>query len=134
MHEMSIINEEARGFAGLIAKVMAPLNQKEEFKQKFKNTERTFILNPLNLDHAAIIIIDKGTIKVKSVSNKPKENLKKKVLGWDGYLGMDSQVFLSVAMKRLSIIGVGLKVLTGKVKLKGITKLLALLKVFDLLN
>jgi len=134
---MSAINLEEkkiRGFAGIIAKSLAPLNENEKFKKKFSGTNLQFLLNAVNVNFAALIIIDSGKLKVESIPNKPKENLKKKIIGWDAYLEMDTQTFLAVSMKRITIIGLGKKILTRKVKIKGIRKLIILLKVFSLLN
>jgi hypothetical protein len=73
-------------------------------------------------------------LKVESVPNKPESNLKKKLIGWDGFISMDSQIFLALAMNRISIVGISLKWILGKVKMRGILKLLALLSIFDFLK
>ena len=129
-----IISEQPRGFAGLIARIMEKLNDNPDFKESFKNVNRKYILNATNLDWAAFIEINNGTIKVRSVPNKPRENLKKKVLDWDGFLEMDSRLFLKIALKRISFLKIGFKWITGKIKMKGITKLLTLLKIFNYLE
>ena len=134
MTDSEIIIKEPRGFAGLIANVMLPLNEKPSFKEAFKNTQRKYLFNATNLNYAALVIIDKGTLKVESVPNKPHSNLKKKVIGWDGFVSMDTQTFLALAMKRISMMKVGLKWIFRKVKMKGILKLLPMLKLFDLLQ
>ena len=72
MSDTNLINDIPRGFAGLIAQVLAPINENAKFKKKYKNIDKTFVLNAPNLDNAAVIIIKNGEIKVKSVPNKPK--------------------------------------------------------------
>ena len=134
MSDSSIIMEKPRGFALLIANVMSPLNENPNFKKMFKNTKRKYLINASNLDYAALICIDSGELTIQSVPNKPKTNLKKKVTGWDGLVSMDSQTFLALAMKRISIMKVGLKWIFGNVKMKGLFKLLPMLKLFDLLQ
>ena len=134
MDKNSLIDPNARGFAGLIKSIMEPLNENLEFKEKFKNLDRKFLINASNLDHAALISVNQGILKVKSVPNKPESNLKKKLIGWDGYISMDSQIFLALAMNRISIVGIGIKWILGKVKMKGILKLLALLRIFEFLK
>lgn len=134
MSESNIIIDKARGFAGLIENVMGALNDNPNFKEEYKNIQRKYLINASNLDFAALVIIDKGVLSVKSVPNKPKTNLKKKIIGWDGLVSMDSQTFLGLAMKRTSIIKIGLKWIFGDVKLKGILKLLPMLKLFKLLQ
>ena len=134
MSESNIVLNEARGFAGLIENVMGPLNDNSEFQEAFKDTQRKILINATNLNYAALIIIDKGSLSVQSVPNKPKSNLKKKIVGWDGYVAMDTQIFLALAMRKISMIKLGLKMLTGKVKMRGIFKLLSMLKLIKILT
>lgn len=56
----------------------------------------------------------------------------KKVSG-DAYVEMDTQIFLAIVMNRLSILGIVKKWLVRQIKMKGIRKLLILLKVINLL-
>ncbi len=132
--EIKIIEKKARGFAGLIANVVEPLNKNPKFKEQFKNTKRKYLINALNLNYAALITIEKGTLIIESVRNKPKSNLKKKILGWDGYISMNSQIFLALAMDKISLLNIGLKWLTRKVKIKGLIKMFTLLKMLNFLK
>jgi len=54
-------------------------------------------------------------------------------LNWDGKIETSSQIFLQIAMGELSIWGIAKKVLTRKIKLRGIRNLLQLLKIFKML-
>ncbi|MFX0031273.1 MAG: hypothetical protein ACFE8E_05635 [Candidatus Hodarchaeota archaeon] len=126
--------KEQRGFAGLLANIVMPLNDNPKFKEQFKDTNQKILINATNLKYAALLIIDKGRLEVESILNKPISNLKRKALGWDGYISMDTQLFLSLAMKRLSILKLILKIISGKVKVKGIFKLLNMLKLIKILT
>ena len=132
--ETKVIEEKAREFAGLISSVLAPLNQNQKFKESFKKIKRNYLINASNLNYAALVRINNGYLTVQSVANKPKSNLKKKVTGWDSFISMDSQIFLALAMDKISKAKVGLKVISGKVKLKGFRKLPTLLKLFEILK
>jgi hypothetical protein len=134
LNKIDLINPNARGFAGLIKKIMEPLNQNQEFKQKFKDLNKIFLINASNLNHAALITINEGSLKVESVPNKPASNLKKKNVGWDGFISMDSQIFLALAMDRITIFNIIAKWFVRKVKMRGILKLFSLLKIFELLK
>ncbi len=134
MTEVKLEGEKVRGFAGIIENVFKPINEKEKFKEKFGKINVKILINAVNLNYAALIIIENGTLSVKSVRNRPKENLTKSKLGWDALLEMDSQTFLAFSMKRLSLPDMAKKWLTGKIKMKGIRKLLVLMKVLALLN
>jgi hypothetical protein len=134
MNDEELINPRAREFAGLIKNIMEPLTQNQKFLAKFKDRNRKFLINASNLNYAALLTIDDGFIKVESVSNKFKANLKRKALGWDGFISMDSQTFIALAMDKISIVSVLFKWIMGKVKLKGILNLITLLKIFNLLK
>ncbi len=131
---MNLQEKKVRGFAGIIEKVLAPLNENKKFKENFSDINVKILLNATNVNFAALIIIKNGTIRVESLLNKPKENLNKEKVGWDAFLQMDTQIFLAFAMKRLSMIGMIKKILERKIKLKGLRKLLILLKVFTILS
>jgi len=126
--------KEPRGFAGLIANIMNPLNKDPKFKQAFKNIQRIILINATNLQYAALLTIDKGSLKVEGIRNEPKSNLKKEATGWNGYVAMDTQIFLGLATKRISFLKLGLKILRFEVKMRGIFKLLALLKLIKILT
>ena len=134
MGESNQENKKIRGFAVLINSILAPLIKNKKFQEKFGNLNVKFLLNASNLNHAAIIIVEKGMVSVESIPNKPKENLKKQKVGWNAFLEMDTQTFLAIAMNRLSLFGVAKKWLTRKIKMHGIIKLLVLLKIFRFLT
>lgn len=134
MSETKLEKERVRGFAGLLASGLLPLNEKKKFKEQFANTDIKILLNAVNVNFAALIIIKNGVLRVESIPNKPKENLKKKKLRWDALLAMDTQTYLALAMNRLPMSKLGLKVLTGKVKVRGLRKLLVLKKMLLLLS
>ena len=134
MSENETDMNKVRGFAGIIDNALTPLKTKLKFQTKFGKKSLKFLLNANNVNFAALIIIDHGQLKVESIKNKPLENLQKKKVGWDGYLEMDTQTFLRIAMNRISMLGVAKKWLTGKIRMKGIRKLLNLLKMFALLT
>ena len=134
MSETKIEQKRIRGFAGLLASGLLPLNENRKFKEQFANTSFKILLNAVNLNFAALITIENGTLKVESIPNKPKENLKKKKLGWDALMAMDSQTYLALAMNRLPMPKLAIKVLTGKIKIKGIRKLRIFQKIIALLT
>ncbi len=134
MVESNQQNDKIRGFAVLINSILTPLNKNKKFQEKFGKIKTKILLNTSNLKYAAIIIIENGLVRVESIPNKPKENLKKKKVGWDAFLEMDTQTFLAIAMDRLSLLGVAKMWLTGRIKMRGIRKLLILLKMFRFLT
>jgi len=86
-----------KGYADGIVEYFEPLNDNEEFKDKFKDDQFKILVNPTDEEHAALIIVDKGALKVKKVLNKPKENISKDVLGWDGSISTTKALFNDMA-------------------------------------
>ncbi len=134
MSETKLEKKRIRGFAGLIASGLLPLNDKKKFKEQFSKTNIKILLNAVNVNFAALIIIKNGILRIESIPNKPKENLKKKNVGWDALLAMDAQTYLALAMNRLPMSKLGLKVLSGKVKVRGLRKLIILKKMLLILS
>lgn len=125
--------KKPRGFAGIVAKLVEPLNENEKFKEKFKDTEVKVLLNAKDGKYAALLVIDNGKILVEGLKNNPKKNLKKKVVGWDGLLQTKTATFLEILENDdISIGKVIGKILTGRIKIRGIKNVLILLKLFSL--
>jgi len=125
--------KKLRGFAKIVSKEVEPLNSYDKFKEKYKDTEVKILLNPKDGKEAALIVIDKGTIYVESIKNDPKENIKKKNAGWDGFLETKLQVFLDILTGGDVTVGmVAKKILTRKAKIRGIKKVLMLLQLFSI--
>jgi len=125
--------KKLHGFAGIVAKQIEPLNEMEEFKQKFKDTEVKVLLNAKDGKWAALLIINKGKIYVEGIKNNPKENIKKENAGWDGLLSCKTNIFLELlGGDNVSTGKVIRKILTGKIKIRGIKNVLVLLQLFDL--
>ena len=106
-------------FADSIKKIYEPLNQSEKFKGIFKEEQFKILLNPKDGDFAALISIKNGQISVESIKNKPKQNLGKESLGWDGYLQTKIEIFKDIGEGKLKGGDIVKKVVTGKIKVKG---------------
>ena len=121
-----------RGFAGVVSKQIEPLMEIEKFKEDFKDRSVKILLNATDGKNAALIVIDKGTIHVEEVKNKPKENIKKKNVGWDGRIQAKTNDFVELLTSDdLSIGSVVGKVLTFKIRIRGLFKALTLLELFN---
>ena len=122
-----------RGFAGIVSKQIEPLKDNEKFKQKYKDTQVKILLNAKDGKYAALLVIDKGTIHVEGFKNNPKENIKKKVLGWDGLLQTKTKTFVGLLESDdISLGKVIGKIVTGRIKIRGIKHVLVLLPLFSL--
>ena len=125
--------KKPRGFAGIVAKLVEPLNENEIFNEKFKDTEVKVLLNAKDGKYGALLVIDKGKIFVEGIKNNPKKNLKKKVVGWDGLLQTKTSTFLKILdSDEISLGKIIGKILIGRIKIRGIKNVLILLQLFRL--
>jgi putative sterol carrier protein len=125
--------KKLRGFAKIVSKEIEPLNNYDKFKERYKDTEVKVLLNLKDGKEAALIVIDKGTIYVESIKNNPKENIKKKNAGWDGFLEAKLQVFVDILTGGDVTVGMIVKkILFRQVKIRGIKKILILLELFSI--
>ena len=115
-----------RGFAGMIYKTVLPLNDNAKFKEKYKDVQRKILLNAVDGKYAALVIIDNGTIDVEGIVNKVKEDLKQDVLGWEAKLETTTELFLKLASGELGTGASLVKIITRKLKIKGLNKILEL--------
>jgi hypothetical protein len=127
--------KKPRGFAGVIYSQLMPLNEKEEFQQKYKDSSIKLLLNATDGRYAAFITIDNGIINVEGIPNKEKEDLKKDVLGWDGKLEMTTNLFLDFGMGKISTSSFLVKwLITRKIKMKSMKNVMTLIDLFAILD
>ena len=120
-----------KGFAKIVSQQIEPLNAIEKFREDFKEKELKILLNAKDGKYAALLVIDHGRIYVEGIENTPKENIKKKIVGWDGLLETKTQTFVDLlGGENLSMGSIIWKILTFKIKLKGIKNVLVLLDLF----
>ena len=132
IHMSNEKKERLHGIAGILSKLVEPLNGNEKFKEKFKDREIKVLLNAKDGKYAALLVIDHGKVYVEGIKNKPKKNLKKKVVGWDGLLQAKTSIFLKlIETDDISMGKVVGKILTGRIKIRGIKHVLVLLQLFS---
>ena len=121
-----------KGFAKIVAKEIEVLNTIEQFKEDFKDSLIKILLNAKDGKYAALLVIEKGSIYVEGIENNPKSNISKKVLGWDGLLQAKTQVFVDLlGGGDISMGSIIWKVITFRIKIKGIKNVLILMKLFE---
>ncbi|GAG81626.1 unnamed protein product, partial [marine sediment metagenome] len=109
-----------KGFAGIVWKLVEPLNSMEKFKEEFADVKVKILVNPKDQKRAALIKIDKGTIDIEDVKND-KETLKN--LKYDGLFEAPFNLLAKVFEEGLSTGTLLKKWITRKIKLRGIRKL-----------
>ena len=119
-----------RGLAALLWQFIEPLNYNQEFKEKFGDTHLNILLNPKDQKWAALLKIEKGTIDAVSVRND-EETLKS--LKIDSLFEAPAEMFLNLFSDGLAAGPLLIKMITRKIKIKGLRKMMALKEIFDLL-
>jgi len=122
-----------RGYAGIVRNTLSPLNENPVFLRRYGRAAWRFVCNSFYWQYAALIIIAEGALRVDAVANEPKSNLYKKSLHWDGFVEMDSALFVAVMTQQLSFFGIMRQWLAGHAKLKGLVNLLILWDLFCIL-
>jgi len=130
---MTFTENALAGYAGLVSNILFPLNENKRFKRLFKHKNLKILMNCPVWIHAALVIIEKGSIRVDGIKNKPVERINKDVLEWDVYLEMDIVLYSAILTKRQSLVGVAKKWLKGEIEIKGIIHLPDLIKLFNCL-
>ncbi|MFX1470193.1 MAG: hypothetical protein ACFFB8_16200, partial [Promethearchaeota archaeon] len=126
MSEPDLNIEGLSEFVKSIKERYESLNTNVKFKEQFKDDSVKILLNPTDVEYAALIEVDKGTISVTGVKNTPKENVKKEKLGWDSYMKTTRQIFKEIGDGTLSGKDIRRKVLARKIKVKGLKHLASL--------
>lgn len=134
MAEKGEKKKKLKGFAGVIAKNLEPLNSNQRFKEKYKDADTKILLNTKDGPVACLIKIKNGTIEFEAIENTPKENISKKALGWDGFLSTTTPIFMDLAAGKISTGGMLKKMLTGKIKIKNSKIVMALGDLFAILE
>jgi len=90
-----------------------------------------FLYNLTDQKYSALIIIENGTLDVKEIKSD-KETLKS--LNVDGLLACKAELFFDFSAGKLSKGAALIKMLTGKLKVKGMKKMQELGEIMKLLN
>ncbi|MFX0029936.1 MAG: hypothetical protein ACFE8B_12045 [Candidatus Hermodarchaeota archaeon] len=125
MSEQEISDVESSEFVKAIKEGYESLNTNEKFKEQFRDINFKLLLNPTDRDFAALITVDKGIVSVEGIKNTPKEKISKEVLGWDSYVKTTRQTFKEIGDGTLSSSDIRKKVLTRKIKVKGLKYLVS---------
>jgi hypothetical protein len=136
---MSEQNNEKRkkrikGIGGIINNMMKPLEVDDIFLSKFSKLKMKALINAFDTRYAALISFNEGSIEVEGLKNKPEEAISKKKLNWNGKLETDVTTLLKIATGEMGIGGLIKNIITRKIKLKGILKMLSLYNIFQIAN
>ena len=94
-----------------------PLKDNQKFKENYKNETLKILFNITDATHAALLIIENGTIQVNGIPQENKEELLKVAGDVDASIQTDMKTF--IGMEQMSTFQTIKKVMGGKLKIKG---------------
>jgi uroporphyrinogen-III decarboxylase len=109
-----------RGLAGLLWQQMGAINKSSKFKEKYANSKMSFLYNLTDQRYGALITVENGRLDVKHLRND-EEILKN--LQVDGSLACPAGLFFDFSSGKISKISMLGKMLSGKLKVKGMKKM-----------
>ena len=135
MSEKNSEPKRLKGFAGVMAKQLEPVNNVQRFKERFKEyNDFKLLINANDGKYAALIKINRGNLTVDGIKNDDKaimKNLKKEC---EGFLEMTTDLFFELAMGKLSNAAFAKNWFTRKIKMKGMKNVMILTKLFYYLS
>lgn len=122
---------ERRGLAGLLWQQMGKINDNTKFKEQYANAKMSFLYNLTDQRYGALIKVENGRLDVEHVRNDEEtlENLEV-----DGLLACPAGLFFDFTGGNISKIAMIGKMLTGKLKVKGMKKMKELGNIMALLG
>ena len=131
--EAKLIGNEVKGFVKIIWAQLMPLNKNPKFKQEFKDADLTFLINIMDGEHAALIQLENGEVKVVSVKNGDKEYMKNlyQEHECDAMLETSLTTLIDLASGNLSTGAMLKKIIKKEMRVKGVKNLRLLSDLFD---
>ncbi|MFX1551616.1 MAG: uroporphyrinogen decarboxylase family protein [Promethearchaeota archaeon] len=112
--------KERKGLAGILWQQMGKINDNTKFKEQYANAMMSFLYNLTDQRYGALIKVENGRLEVEHVRND-EETLKS--LKVDGLLACPAGLFFDFSGGKLSKVAMVGKMLTGKLKVKGMKKM-----------
>ena len=122
---------ERCGLAGLLWQQMGAINKNAKFKEQYADAKMSFLYHLSDQKYSALISIENGHLEVQHVLNE-KDPLK--TIDVDGSISCPAGLFFDFSSGKLSKIAMIGKMLTGKLKVKGMKKMQELAKIMELLS
>jgi uroporphyrinogen-III decarboxylase len=130
-HKVKPKTDETRiGLAGLLWQQMSAINNNDKFKTQYADAKMSFLYNLTDQRYGALIKIENGKLEVSHIRND-KDTLKN--LEVDGSIACPAGLFFDFSSGNLSKFGALLKMITGKLKVKGMKKMQELENIMNLL-
>ncbi|MFX1274051.1 MAG: hypothetical protein ACFFBP_08270 [Promethearchaeota archaeon] len=123
-----------RGMGAALEKQLKALETNDTFIEKFGKLSLKILLNATDDKYATLVEFKNGKVNVESISNENKNDLKKKVLGWDGMMVTTTPIFLKIATGDINDKEFKKLVVGRKIKVKGAKELRIYGDITDLLK
>ncbi|NVM45729.1 MAG: hypothetical protein HWN79_12515 [Candidatus Lokiarchaeota archaeon] len=121
--------EQRCGLAGLLWQQMGQINQNEKFKEEYADAKMSFLYNLTDQRYSALITVENGTLDVKHIEND-SDTIKN--IEVDGSIACTASLFFDFTGGKISKVSMLIKMLTGKLKVKGMKNMQELAKIMAL--
>ncbi len=121
--------EERCGLAGLLWQQMGSINENEKFKKEYADAKMSFLYNLTDQHYSALIKIENGTLDVRHIEND-SDIIKN--IEVDGSIACTASLFFDFTGGKISKAAMLIKMLTGKLKVKGMKNMKELAKIMAL--
>lgn len=121
---------ERKGLAGLLWQQMGAINNSIKFKEQYADAKMKFLYNLTDQKYSALITVENGKLDVQQIEND-KVNVKE--LEVDAMLACPAGLFFDFSSGKVSKAALLIKMLTGKLKVKGMKKMKELENIMALL-
>ena len=123
--------EVRRGLAGLLWMQMEPVNNVDKFKELYKDKTLSILYNLTDQPYAALIKGENGTLDIKHIKND-KETLE--TLQVDASMTCPTELFFDFSSGNITKLAIIFKMLSGKLKIKGMKRMKELADIMALLG
>jgi uroporphyrinogen-III decarboxylase len=127
--EMKEVKEERCGLAGLLWQQLGSVNKNEKFKEEYADAKMSFLYHLTDQRYSALITVENGTLDVKHIENEETDIESIEV---DGSISCTASLFFDFTGGKISKLGMLIKMLTGKLKVKGAKKMQELANIMAL--
>jgi len=134
LSEEQFLEASATKFAAILKTLLYPLNTNEKFKIFAENIDFKILLGTSDGYGSALLIIEKGSIKIEGLVEEDPDALKKNGVEWDEKLIAPLSIFKGLSEGTVDGGDLMKNIFTGKVNFSGILSIKILRKLFSFLD
>jgi hypothetical protein len=123
-------NNTCSGYAAIFYNALMPLNDRADFKMKFRAVDKSYMIDSPYWGCAVRITVNHGNLIMEEVSKTARSLFLEERLGCNAYIKMPMNILLAFASGQIGIFAVAVRWLMGSVEVRGHFNLFGLLVLF----